>query len=155
MLSVVCQVVNTTFYKIYYFCASRDLEQQRLLDPDCELDLFVLHHVFMPLLQREVKIFIDSWNHHKLRTEGNLSPMQLFVSGLSRQTEAELQDFMSSHDVNVDFLFFNFCFANCCYHHIASFPLFVQLLSAFVRNQPQKSLQCGYCQFPGSHKNTL
>jgi hypothetical protein len=100
--------VSITFFNFFYLYASRDLEEQHHLNPDCELDHFALHHVFMPILQREVKTFVDSWNHHKLRTEGNLSPMQLFISGLTNQNEAELQDFLSSHDVNVNSFTFLF-----------------------------------------------
>lgn len=47
------------------FPLSRDLEAAQKLDPDYELDLFLLHYitfcyVFMPLLQQEIHQFVTS-----------------------------------------------------------------------------------------------
>jgi len=80
---------------LHVYC-SRELEAGQNLNADSELDLFALHHVFMPLLRREVEQFVNSWNHHKLRTEHNLTPLQLFITGL---TDTESQSSLSSDDV--------------------------------------------------------
>jgi len=55
---------------------SRELEAGHNLNADSELDLFALHHVFMPLVRREGEQFVNSWNHHKLRTEHIIGDIQ-------------------------------------------------------------------------------
>jgi len=82
-------------WMLHVYC-SRELEAEQNLGADSELDLFALHHVFMPPLRREVEQFVNSWNHHKLRTEQNLTPLQLFITGLS---DTESQSSLSSDDV--------------------------------------------------------
>lgn len=59
----------------------REMEQSHELDPDSEIDMFCLHYVFMPMLKEEMKQFSLSWNRHGLRTESNLTPLQLFIGG--------------------------------------------------------------------------
>ena len=61
---------------------NRELEELNELNPDSEMDLFALHHAFTPILTKEIAQFVESWNHHKLRTECNMTPLQLFISGL-------------------------------------------------------------------------
>jgi len=75
---------------------SRELEAEQNLSADSEVDLFALHYVFMPLLRQEVEKFVESWNNHKLRTEHNLTPLQLFITGLP---DTESQSSLSSDDV--------------------------------------------------------
>ena len=50
---------------ILYVYSSRELEASQNLNTDCELDLFALHYVLMPLLQQEVQKFVSLWNKHK------------------------------------------------------------------------------------------
>ena len=64
----------------------RDMERCGELDPDSECDLFCLHYTFKQLLTRELSTFTDSWNNHGVRTEHNLTPLQLFVGGLQMCT---------------------------------------------------------------------
>jgi hypothetical protein len=59
----------------------RDLENASLLDPDAENDLFALHYVFSGLLSKEIHTFVESWNRHQLRTEGNRTPLQMYIAG--------------------------------------------------------------------------
>lgn len=54
-----------------------------ILDPLNELDIFCLHFVSKSLVQEACARFQRSWNHHRLRTEGNRSPNQLFITGLT------------------------------------------------------------------------
>jgi len=60
------------------------------------LIFFALPHVFMPLLRRELEQFVNLWNHHKLHTEQNRTPLQLFITEL---TDTESQSSLSSDDV--------------------------------------------------------
>ena len=71
------QSVISIYYRLFYF-----MEQQDLLDPLNELHLFTIHYVFLPRINKSLKKFQDAWNHHSLRTEGNNTPHQLFISGI-------------------------------------------------------------------------
>lgn len=60
------------------------LESENLLDPLNEVDIFCLHYIFIPHVNKCLTDFQGSWNRHGLSTEGNMSPLQLFVEGLSQ-----------------------------------------------------------------------
>lgn len=55
------------------------LERDNLLDPNSEEQLYALHFVYLPRIQHALQRFTNQWNHHKMRTEHSLSPVQLFV----------------------------------------------------------------------------
>ena len=54
-----------------------------LLDINSPVDLFSLHFVFTPLIQHHLDIFRCGWAHHKLRTEQNKTPQQLWIHGFN------------------------------------------------------------------------
>lgn len=58
------------------------MEYAGLLDVVNEVDLFALHHVFLPVLNYRIQQFQDSYIHHKLRTEHNQTPIQLWTRGV-------------------------------------------------------------------------
>ncbi|MGH0133436.1 UNVERIFIED_CONTAM: hypothetical protein FKN15_032326 [Acipenser sinensis] len=62
------------FYQIFY-----NLEAEALLNPDNEIHLYAFHWAFLPQVQRHLQFFKEVWNNHKLRTEGNQSPVQLWL----------------------------------------------------------------------------
>ena len=53
-----------------------------ILDVNNELHLFVLHFVYIPLINHALQELKESWNNHALSTERNLSPMQVWVQGM-------------------------------------------------------------------------
>ena len=57
------------------------LEDEGLLDPVDELDLFALHFVFLPRINQQLEGFKAAYCRHKLRTEHNLTPLQLWTRG--------------------------------------------------------------------------
>ena len=65
------------FYNLFYM-----LEDRNLLDPGNEIDLFALHFIYIPRINNALHVFQDSYSHHRLRTEGNCSPFQLWISGI-------------------------------------------------------------------------
>lgn len=67
------------FYDIFYA-----LEDAELLDPSNDEDLFSLHFVFLARIQHQLDIFRESYSHHRLRTENNMSPYQLWVRGMAQ-----------------------------------------------------------------------
>lgn len=65
-----------------FYDALHTLEEEGLLDPTNSLHLFCCHFVFLPRLQANLESFTCGWNSHPLRTEGNLSPNQMWEIGL-------------------------------------------------------------------------
>ena len=58
------------------------MEESGDLDPDSECDLFALHFVYLPILSEQIMEFRNAWNNHGLRTEGNRTPIQLFLANM-------------------------------------------------------------------------
>jgi hypothetical protein len=58
-----------------------------------EDDLFVLHYMFLPMMNDDMQSFVDMWNNHPLSTMGYKSPMQLLkLSDYKRPQAPELSD---------------------------------------------------------------
>ena len=68
------------FYQLFHY-----MEDQDILDIDDEVHLFCLHYVYIRRINSALRLFQDAWNNHPLSSEGYLSPMQLWISGLCRQ----------------------------------------------------------------------
>ncbi len=66
------------FYRLFYA-----MEDDNLLNVDDDTHLFCLHYVFIPRINAAIKEFMESWNHHPLSSEHNMSPVQLWIAGLS------------------------------------------------------------------------
>ena len=64
LLARVCARIERLWRDVYQ-AVFRSLKTVGLLDPDNELDLFT-----------------EAWNNHKLSTEHNKTPMQLFIIGM-------------------------------------------------------------------------
>ena len=61
-----------------------------LLNPNNDLDIFALHHVYLPLLNHKLEQFKCTWSHHPLRTERNKTPHQLWLSGIMSRSSDPL-----------------------------------------------------------------
>ena len=67
------------FYTMFY-----NLEQTGVLNPDNDIHLWCLHYVFLPIINRHLTNWRNAWVRHPLRSEGNSTPMQLWIRGLNR-----------------------------------------------------------------------
>lgn len=88
--------VTQLYYRIFYF-----LEYHGILNPVNECDLFALHYVFLPRLNKSMENFATSWNNHSIRTERGHSPNQLFTAGVllsQGSTSQELLDTSINED---------------------------------------------------------
>ena len=66
-----------------YYQVFIHLENEYGLDINNEVHLWYLHYVYMPVINRSLKIFQNQWNYHPISREGhNQSPKQLFISGM-------------------------------------------------------------------------
>ena len=66
-----------TYYNLFY-----ELEDSGLLNPLSDKHLFCLQYIFVPRLNLQLQKFVEGWNSHPLRTEGGLSPLQLWTRGM-------------------------------------------------------------------------
>ncbi|KAF6758397.1 hypothetical protein DFP72DRAFT_807962 [Ephemerocybe angulata] len=69
--------------KWYHFF--HDLEAFYGLDVDNPIHLWLLHHLFLPALNEEAQRWAASWNHHRVRTERNRTPREMFLFGMQEQ----------------------------------------------------------------------
>lgn len=67
-------------YLFYSLCY--EMEECGILQPTNEVHLFCVQFVFVPRINLQLSIFVEGWNHHSLRTEQGLSPMQLWTRGM-------------------------------------------------------------------------
>ena len=78
----VYRCVCSTYHELFYA-----MEAMGVLDPVSEADLFVLHCVFLPRINRSLAEFTGAWNLHPIRTERHWSPRQIMINSLIREGE--------------------------------------------------------------------
>ena len=76
----VYRCVCSTYHDLFY-----EMEAVGILDPTNDHDLFVLHSVFLPRINRSLFEFYRAWNLHPLRAERNWSPQQIMISSRIRE----------------------------------------------------------------------
>ena len=79
----VFRCVVQLFYDTFY-----SLEDEGVLDPMNEIDIFCLHSVFVPQINKCLHDFTESWNNHKMSSAHNFTPYQMFISGTISQSIA-------------------------------------------------------------------
>ena len=72
----VFRCVGKLFYELFF-----RLEDEAALDPLNETDVFCLHYVFLPSINKCLKDFNECWNNHNISSENNYTPYQLFLVG--------------------------------------------------------------------------
>ncbi len=72
------------------------LEDQFGLDISNNIYLFCLHLVYIPRINKSLRIWVDGWNNHAIRSEHNLTPHQLYTVGMM---ESGLRGY---EDVNIN-----------------------------------------------------
>ena len=73
----------------HFYTLFRNLEEVGILNADDPIDLFALHFVYIPLINRHLRCFAEGWCHHRIRTEKNKTPLQLWISGMMTRTLEE------------------------------------------------------------------
>ena len=58
------------------------MESTGILNTDDSVHLFVLHLIFTPRINKALDEFREAFNHHKVRTERNCSPYQMWINGM-------------------------------------------------------------------------
>ena len=85
------------FYRLFSF-----MEDQGILDVNNETNMYCLHYTFIPRINQSLTTFKDAWNHHPLSTEGSLSPIQLWISGLSRTVRHDEEPLTEVSEMMID-----------------------------------------------------
>lgn len=86
------------FYRLFHH-----MEDMGPLNADDEIHIFCLHYVYLPRINQAISSFTQAWNNHPLSSEGNLSPIQLWISGLhctGPESEITVTDSLELTDVN-------------------------------------------------------
>ena len=73
----VFRCVSVLFYEAF--------EDDYLLDPLNEVDLFCLRYVFLKRINAALKSFSESWNNHSISSAHSMTPNQLFIQGVLQQ----------------------------------------------------------------------
>lgn len=66
--------VSHIYHELFNF-----MEERGLLNLELQVDLWALHYIYLPRINRDLALYTEQWNHHGLRTEHHQSPIQLFV----------------------------------------------------------------------------
>jgi len=80
---------------IFYF-----LEDNFELDCLSDIDLFAVHYVFVPIINRAVAAFVEAYNRHDLRTEHRWTPLMIWTNGIissSHARDTAVQDFVNGN----------------------------------------------------------
>lgn len=72
------------FYQLFY-----KMEDVMILNVENEIHIFCLHYIYIPRINRALSQFLDAWKYHPLSSIGNLSPVQLWIAGLSQYSADE------------------------------------------------------------------
>uniref|UniRef100_A0A669ES34 Integrase core domain-containing protein n=1 Tax=Oreochromis niloticus TaxID=8128 RepID=A0A669ES34_ORENI len=72
-----------------YHDVLHSLEEDGLLDISDVIHLFGVHYIFVPRLRADLVTFVGGWNNHPLRTEGGLTPEQLWCIGHLQELDEE------------------------------------------------------------------
>lgn len=66
----------------FYHDLFSSLEGVNMLDHDYDLQIFCLHTVYIPQINRHLQLWKDAWIKHPLRSEHNFTPEQLWTYDL-------------------------------------------------------------------------
>ncbi|XP_069131960.1 uncharacterized protein [Argopecten irradians] len=69
---------------IEHFCRTfYELEDEKVLDPDNPIHITAIHLVYLPEINSALDRMRTAWNNHRLRTERNRSPNQIWFEGMT------------------------------------------------------------------------
>lgn len=75
------------YYDLFYI-----LEDEGLLNPSDSTHLFCLHYVFLPRINHSLQNLSQAHSRHRLRTEQNRTPMQLWIRGQLRDQQVDVTE---------------------------------------------------------------
>lgn len=85
--------VTHLYYQLFYY-----MEDNGVLDPVNEIHLYCLQFVYLPRINQHLQLWKEGWLQHRIRTAGNQTPMQLYISGLLRNSNSHHRTLRELHD---------------------------------------------------------
>jgi len=79
-----------------YLLIFRHLEEYYAFNVENERDLYCLHYVYQPHINRTLDAFTESWNEHGMRTESGRSPSQIWREGMIRNNWRHYRDIVDN-----------------------------------------------------------
>ena len=70
----VYEAVSATYVSVF-----NELENQSILDPLNDVDMFCLQYIFLPRINASLHSFQLTWNNHPLSTENSRSPIEIYT----------------------------------------------------------------------------
>ena len=80
------------FYKLFY-----QMEEQMILNVEDDIHLFAFHYVYLRRVNHALSQFVEAWNNHPLSSCHNLSPTQMWISGLCEHAMDEQNEVRFFH----------------------------------------------------------
>ncbi|KAL3852027.1 hypothetical protein ACJMK2_015716 [Sinanodonta woodiana] len=93
------RVLSRYYRRLFMF-----MEDLGLLSNLDEVDLFVLHFVFLPQIQRSLDEFYNQWNYHGLSSVGHQSPLALWMQDALLHLDNTGHDAINMEPFSVPFI---------------------------------------------------
>ena len=81
-----------TYYELFWY-----MEQEGILNVDDEVHLLALHIVYLNRIQISIDRFVHAVSRRPLRTEHNMTPLQLWIMGQLEDIENQPTPTVSIH----------------------------------------------------------
>lgn len=78
------------------------LEDERKLDPNDILHRYVVQKIYLKDINVSLKSFLMAWNNHKVRTEKNRTPLQIWLDGYLQNINSNSTAIRELAEGNVD-----------------------------------------------------
>lgn len=91
--------VGQTFYGLFYY-----MESIGVLDPSSDVDIFCLHTIYLPFINRCLTEFTNAYSHHPIRTAAHKTPSQMWHAGimdLANREQIGVQNALLAQDPEV------------------------------------------------------
>ena len=72
-----------------YYDLFHELETVGMLNVDFEVQIFALHYVYGPRINRALDLFTNAWNSHAMASEHNSTPIQMWLVGMLQQRHSD------------------------------------------------------------------
>ena len=76
--------VTYIYYHLFYH-----LEDNGMLESSNVSQLFLLHYIYLPRINRHLQSWTEGYLQHRIRTAGNRTPMQLYIMGLLQHRSSQ------------------------------------------------------------------
>ena len=89
--------VLSYYINLFYF-----MEEEGILIRNDELDLYSLHFVYLKRIQNSLDEFKNAWNCHRLSTEKNMTPYQIWILGMAdcnNENQRAVRDFVHNNQL--------------------------------------------------------